>query len=289
MKQYLEVLQDVLETGILSENRTDTKTLTAFGKRMEFNLQEGFPLVTTKKVFFSGIAHELIWFIKGDTNIRYLVENNVNIWNEWPFEKFKESLEYNGQDLNWFKQKILEDKIFAKKWGELGPVYGKQWRDFNGFDQLQAVIHEIKNNPSSRRLVVSAWNPNDISKMALPPCHCLYQFQITNQNQLNCQLYQRSADLFLGVPFNIASYSLLTFLIAKTCNLIPNKFVHVMGDAHIYVNHIEQVKEQLTRVPKKLPTLKIINNRDSLFDFKVSDFILENYESWPKLQGKVAV
>ncbi|WP_027119478.1 thymidylate synthase [[Mycoplasma] testudinis] len=288
MKQYLAVLKDILKTGVLSSNRTDTKTLTSFGKRMEFDLSEGFPLVTTKKVYFKAIVHELLWFIKGDCNIRYLIKNKVNIWNEWPFEKFTKSALYKGQDIEWFKDQILQDTKFAKKWGELGPVYGHQWRDFNGFDQLTWLLNEIKVNPSSRRLVISAWNPNDIPKMALPPCHTLFQFQVS-QNKLNCQLYQRSADLFLGVPFNIASYALLTNLIAHVSNLKPGKFVHVMGDAHIYENHIDQVKEQISREPKKLAKLKLNPKINNLFDFKIDDIELSDYESWPKLTGKVAV
>lgn len=290
MKQYLDVLKDVLKTGKLTNNRTKIKTTSSFGKRMEFDLSKGFPLVTTKKIFFSGIVHELIWFISGNTNIKYLVENNVNIWNEWPFEKFKKSSEYKNQSIEWFKNKIINNKTFSKKWGDLGPVYGKQWRNFLGVDQLKKIISEIKTNPTSRRLIVSAWNPKEIDNMALPPCHTLFQFHVNvNEKKLDCQLYQRSADLFLGVPFNIASYALLTFLVSQVCNLKPGKFIHILGDAHIYENHFEQVKEQISRKPKRLPQIKINSKIKDLFKFKFEDIELVGYDSWPKLVGKVAV
>lgn len=290
MKQYLDVLKDVLKTGQLTNNRTKIKTISSFGKRMEFDLSKGFPLVTTKKIFFSGIVHELIWFISGNTNIKYLVENNVNIWNEWPFEKFKKSSEYKNQTIDWFKNQIIKNKAFAKKWGDLGPVYGKQWRNFLGVDQLKKIINEIKKNPTSRRLIISAWNPKEIDNMALPPCHTLFQFHVNvNEKKLDCQLYQRSADLFLGVPFNIASYALLTFLISQVCNLKPGRFIHILGDAHIYENHFEQVKEQINRKPKRLPEIKINPKIKDLFKFKFEDIELVNYDSWPKLVGKVAV
>lgn len=288
MKQYLDTLKYVLENGILVDNRTKIKTLSCFGLRMEFDLNKGFPLITTKKIFFPAIVHELLWFIRGDTNIKYLVENNVNIWNDWPFEKFTKSPSYNGQDINWFKKQIVENNEFAKVWGELGPVYGKQWRDFCGVDQLKNLINEIKNNPNSRRLIISAWNPKEINQMALPPCHSLFQFKILN-NKLYCQLYQRSADMFLGVPFNIASYSLLTIMIAHVANLKLGNFIHILGDAHIYENHIEQVKLQLTRIPKKLPTIKLNSNVKDIFNFNYDDIKLIDYESWPKISGKVAV
>lgn len=290
MKQYLDVLKDVLKTGQLTNNRTKIKTISSFGKCMEFDLSKGFPLVTTKKIFFSGIVHELIWFISGNTNIKYLVENNVNIWNEWPFEKFKKSSEYKNQTIDWFKNQIIKNKAFAKKWGDLGPVYGKQWRNFLGVDQLKKIINEIKKNPTSRRLIISAWNPKEIDNMALPPCHTLFQFHVNvNEKKLDCQLYQRSADLFLGVPFNIASYALLTFLISQVCNLKPGRFIHILGDAHIYENHFEQVKEQINRKPKRLPEIKINPKIKDLFKFKFEDIELVNYDSWPKLVGKVAV
>ena len=288
MVQYLNTLEHVLKNGTLTDNRTGIKTLSAFGLRMEFDLQKGFPLVTTKKVFFPAIVHELIWFIKGDTNIEYLVKNNVNIWNEWPFEIFQKSPEYSGQTLDWFKNEIATNHDFAKKWGELGPVYGKQWRDFNGVDQLKNLIDNIQNNPTSRRLIVSAWNPKDVPSMALPPCHALFQFKVLNQ-ELHCQLYQRSADLFLGVPFNIASYALLTQMIAHVTGLTPGKFIHILGDAHIYENHVDQVKLQLTREPKKLPSLKLNESIKDLFAFKFEDVSLNDYEFWPRIVGEVAV
>ncbi|WP_033159747.1 thymidylate synthase [Mycoplasmoides alvi] len=288
MIQYLNILEDVLQNGIITENRTATKTLSKFGLRMEFDLEQGYPLVTTKKIFFAGILHELLWFISGDTNIQYLVKNNVNIWNEWPYEKFKKSNLFNGQDIYWFKEKIINDNEFAKKWGDLGPVYGKQWRNFNGVDQLKNVILEIKKNPTSRRLIVSSWNPLEINDMALPPCHTLFQFRVLD-NKLHCQLYQRSADLFLGVPFNIASYALLNILIAHVTNLKCGKFIHTIGDAHIYENHIEQVKLQLKRLPKKLPLIKLNKNVNNLFEFKFNDVQLINYDYWPKISGKVSV
>lgn len=288
MIEYLNVLKNVLETGVLTENRTNVKSLSKFGLRMEYDLKDGFPLVTTKKVFFSGIVHELLWFISGDTNIQYLVKNNVNIWNEWPYEKFKQSKLFQNQDLNWFKNEIISNDTFAKEWGNLGPVYGKQWRNFLGVDQLKNVISEIKKNPTSRRLIVSAWNPKEVDSMVLPPCHTLFQFKVLN-NELHCQLYQRSADLFLGVPFNIASYALLTMLIAHVTNLNYGKFIHILGDAHIYINHIDQVKLQLTRKPKKLPILQINPQVNDLFNFKFEDIKLIDYDCWPKIFGSVAV
>ncbi|WP_027123985.1 thymidylate synthase [Mycoplasmoides pirum] len=289
MKQYLDTLKYVLKNGIMTDNRTKIRTLSTFGLRMEFDLLKGFPLITTKKVFFPGIVHELLWFISGNTNIQYLVKNNVNIWNEWPYEKYKQSKQYKkDHDLLWFKEKIIKDDAFAKKWGNLGPVYGKQWRNFLGVDQLKKIISEIKNNPTSRRLIISAWNPKEIEKMALPPCHSLFQFKVLD-NKLHCQLYQRSADLFLGVPFNIASYSLLTMMLAHVTNLKCGKFIHILGDAHIYENHLDQVKLQITRKPKKLPKIILNSKVKDLFKFKYEDIELVDYESWPKISGVVAV
>lgn len=287
MRQYLELLNYVLKKGTLKQNRTGTDTISLFGAQTRYNLSDGFPLLTTKKVNFNAIVHELLWFIKGDTNIKYLVDNNVKIWNEWPFESFKHSKDYQGETMEEFVAKIKSDDSFAAQFGNLGPVYGKQWRDFNGFDQLVNLVKQIEQNPDSRRLIVSAWNPNDIQKMLLPPCHCFFQFYINN-NKLSCQLYQRSADLFLGVPFNIASYSLLIHLIAASCQLEVGEFVHTIGDCHIYVNHIEQVKLQMARTPKSLPRLKL-NKRTSLFDYTFNDIEIEGYNPDPIIKAEVAI
>ncbi len=298
---YLNLLSELLEKGLEKDDRTGVGTISKFGHQLRFNLNEGFPLLTTKKVFFRGIIHELLWFLKGSTNIEYLVKNDVKIWNEWPFQAYlkkkdlekqfpKYSDEWN-EKLEWFVNQIKIDSEFAAKWGELGPVYGKQWRDFNGFDQIDWVISEIKKNPNSRRLIVSAWNPPEIEEMAksgLPPCHTMFQFYIKD-NKLSCQLYQRSADVFLGVPFNIASYALLTQMVAKICNLELGEFVHTFGDVHIYKNHIEQVKEQLERKPGKLPKLKISGNAKNIFDFKFEDFEVLDYNPHPPIKAPVAV
>ncbi|MDZ7293658.1 thymidylate synthase [Mycoplasmopsis pulmonis] len=286
MKQYLDFLKWVLEKGKHKENRTSVDTISAFGYQMRFDLSKGFPLVTTKKTNFSAIAHELLWFIKGDTNIKYLVDNKVNIWNQWPYESYKKSQDFQNESLKEFIQKIKDDNEFAQKHGNLGPVYGKQWRDFLGIDQLKKVIEQIKNNPNSRRLIVSSWNPSEIDTMLLPPCHTLFQFYV-NDNKLSCHLYQRSADAFLGIPFNIASYALLTFLLAQETNLEVGDFVHSIGDAHIYVNHLEQVKTQLKRNPKELPKL-IIKNKN-IFEINFEDIELVDYEFDPIIKGEVAV
>lgn len=288
MKQYLELLKNVLENGEKKEDRTNTGTISLFGSQTRYDLSKNFPILTTKKVNFKAIVGELLWFIKGDTNIKYLVDNGINIWNEWPYENFKKSDEYNNETLDEFITKIKSDDNFAKKWGKLGPVYGKQWRDFNGIDQLSKIINEIKNNPNSRRLIVSSWNPCDVDKMLLPPCHCFYQFYVSN-NKLSCQLYQRSADLFLGVPFNISSYSLLTIMIAKECGLQPGEFIHTIGDNHIYLNHIDQVNIQLSRTPKSLPKLKIKREVKSIFDYTIDDFELDDYDPEPFIKAPVAV
>lgn len=292
MKQYLELCQKILNEGHVKGDRTGTGTYSYFGAQMRFPLNEGFPLLTTKKVFLKGIIHELLWFIKGDTNIRYLVQNNVKIWNEWPYENFKKSSDYNGETLEEFVEKIKDDEEFAKIHGDLGPVYGKQWRAFgideHKVDQLQDVIEMIKSNPNSRRLIVCAWNPMVIDQMALPPCHSLFQFYVAD-GKLSCQLYQRSADLFLGVPFNIASYALLTMMVAKVCNLELGDFVHTMGDVHIYSNHIDQINLQLTRTPRPLPKMIIKSNPTNIEDFKFEDFELVEYNPYPTIKGKVAV
>ncbi|MDN4072339.1 thymidylate synthase [Fictibacillus terranigra] len=264
MKQYLNLLQDTLENGTRKEDRTGTGTISVFGRQMRYDLQEGFPVVTTKKLHLRSIIHELLWFLKGDTNIAYLQQNGVSIWDEWADEN-----------------------------GDLGPVYGHQWRSWqtpNGetIDQISNLIHDIKHNPDSRRLLVSAWNPSDVPKMALPPCHTLFQFYVAD-GKLSCQLYQRSADLFLGVPFNIASYALLTMMIAQVCGLKPGEFIHTVGDAHIYLNHLDQVKLQLSREPKPLPVMKINPEVTSIFDFKFEDFELLNYEHHPRIKGEVSV
>lgn len=288
MKQYLDLCRHVLKNGIYKDDRTGTGTYSVFGYQMRFNLSDGFPLLTTKKVYLRAIIHELLWFISGSTNIKYLVDNNVRIWNEWPYEIFKKSEDFNGETIDEFVEKIKTDSIFALKYGELGPVYGKQWRNFNGVDQLSKLIHDIKTNPNSRRLIISAWNPAEVDKMALPPCHSFMQFYVID-GRLSCQLYQRSADIFLGVPFNIASYALFTMMIAQVCGLKPGDFVHTFGDAHIYSNHVEQINTQLEREPRKLPHMKINPNVTSIFDFKFEDFELEDYDPYPAIKGVVAV
>ena len=264
MKQYLDLLRYIRENGVIKKDRTGVGTQSVFGYQMRFNLQDGFPLLTTKKVHLRSIIHELLWFIAGDTNIQYLHDNKVSIWDEWADEN-----------------------------GDLGPVYGKQWRswqapDGRSIDQLQQVVDLIKNNPDSRRMLVCAWNPADIDKMALPPCHCLFQFYVAD-GKLSCQLYQRSADTFLGVPFNIASYALLTLMLAQVCGLQPGDFVHTLGDAHIYLNHFDQVAEQLSRGPRALPVMKLNPEVKSVFDFKYEDFTLEGYDPWPAIKAPVAV
>lgn len=293
MKQYLDLCKIVLDKGSLKEDRTGTGTISYFGYQMRFDLSEGFPLLTTKKVHLPAIIHELLWFIKGDTNIKYLVDNNVRIWNEWPYDKYTKLPEYQGETLEEFVEKIKNDEKFAEKYGNLGPVYGKQWRAFGeiegrGVDQLGNVIKEIKNNPGSRRLIVNAWNPVYIDEMALPPCHMMFQFYV-NDGKLSCMLYQRSADIFLGVPFNIASYSLLTMMIAKICNLELGEFVHTIGDAHIYSNHFEQINRQIKRTPRKLPQMIIHGEQKNIEDFKYEDFELIGYDPHKGIKAKVAV
>jgi thymidylate synthase len=301
MKQYHELMEHILKEGVLKENRTGINTTSVFGYQMRFKLQDGFPLMTTKKVHLKSIIHELLWFIAGDTNIRYLVQNGVNIWNEWPFQSYlkqnnlmAELPKYGAAwkaEMQEFKRQILEDEAFAKKWGELGPVYGHQWRNFEGVDQIHQLVNDLKNNPNSRRHIVSAWNPKDIPLMAksgLPPCHTLFQFYVA-ENKLSCQLYQRSADVFLGVPFNIASYALFTMMVAQVCELELGDFVHTFGDAHLYENHLDQTKEQLGRKLKPLPLMKINPDVKDLFEFKFSDFELLNYEPHPAIKAQVAV
>lgn len=265
MRQYHDLLQHILDNGVAKGDRTGTGTLSVFGYQMRIDLQAGFPLLTTKKLHFKSIVHELLWFLKGDTNIRYLVAHGVHIWNEWPYQHWLQATgiaadypKYSAawkEQLRYFVEQIKSDAAFAAEWGELGPVYGKQWRNFEGVDQIHGVIEDIKKNPDSRRLIVSAWNPKDIPvmvKSGLPPCHALFQFYVA-EGKLSCQLYQRSADAFLGVPFNIASYALLTHLIAQICQLEVGEFIHTFGDLHLYNNHLEQARIQLERAPKPLP------------------------------------
>jgi thymidylate synthase len=264
MKQYLNLLETILEKGVKKEDRTGTGTTSVFGHQMRFDLSEGFPLVTTKKLHLKSIIHELLWFLEGDTNIKYLTDNGVRIWNEWADEN-----------------------------GDLGPVYGAQWRSWKGangqtIDQISQVIDQIKNNPDSRRMIVSAWNVGELDKMALMPCHAFFQFYVAD-GKLSCQLYQRSADSFLGVPFNIASYALLTMMIAQVTDLEVGDFVHTLGDAHIYTNHMEQVNLQLSRETRELPTMKINPDVKSIFDFKFEDFELEGYNPHPHIKGAVAI
>lgn len=289
MEQYLNLIEHVLENGQYKSDRTNTGTYSLFGHQSRYDLSKGFPLVTTKKTHLKSIIHELLWFISGDTNIKYLVDNNVKIWNEWPYVKFQASKDYQNESLEEFVEKVKSDNDFAQKYGDLGPVYGRQWRDFSGVDQLAGLVDQLKNNKNSRRLIISAWNPPLIPQMALPPCHCFMQFYVSDDNKLSCQLYQRSADIFLGVPFNIASYSLFTMMLAQVCDLGLGDFIHTLGDAHIYSNHIDQVKEQITRKPYPLPTMKINPNVKSIFDFKYEDFELVDYEAHPHISGPVAI
>lgn len=265
MKQYIDLIKIILNKGIVKNNRTKIKTISIFGHQMRFNLKKGFPLLTTKKLHLPSIIHELIWFLKGETNIKYLKKNNISIWNKWANEK-----------------------------GDLGPIYGAQWRswpDYNGknIDQIKKIINEIKKNPNSRRLIVSSWNVAMIKNMAIPPCHTLFQFYVSNNKELSLQLYQRSADVFIGLPFNIASYSLLLIMISQTLKLIPYEFIHTIGDAHIYKTHIKQIKNQLKRNPKKLPKMKINPKITDIFDFKFEDFIINDYISHPNIKATVVV
>lgn len=293
MRQYLDFINHILTKGTDKNDRTKTGTISTFGTQMRFDLEEGFPLLTTKKVHLKSIIHELLWFIKGDTNIAYLVKNNVRIWNEWPYVAFTKHPDYQGETMKEYIERIKTDKDFAKKHGNLGPVYGHQWRHFDGggedfVDQLKLVIEQIKENPNSRRLIVSAWNPLMIDKMALPPCHMMFHFYVNN-GRLSMLMYQRSGDAFLGVPFNIASYSLLLMMVAQVTNLRVGEFIHTVGDAHIYKNHMDQVKEQLSREPRDLPTMHINPARNSIEDFVYEDFSLENYNPHPAIKAKVSV
>lgn len=290
METYLKLCRDVLEKGSLKSDRTGTGTLSYFGYQMRFNLQEGFPLLTTKKVHFHSVLGELLWFISGETNIRPLVMQKIRIWNEWPYDKYKKSSDYQGEDMDAYIKRIIEDEDFARKHGDLGPVYGAQWRNFNGVDQLLEIENEIKTNPHSRRLLISAWNPPKIKEMLLPPCHLLMQFYVSPDGEtLSLQLYQRSADIFLGVPFNIASYSLLLHMMAHATGKKVGEFVMTIGDAHIYTNHFEQVKEQLTREPLPLPSIKIKRKVNSIIDIKYEDIELIDYNHHPAIKAIVSV
>jgi thymidylate synthase len=305
MKQYLDLLKDIKKNGTKRSDRTGVGTIGVFGRQIRFDLSKGFPLLTTKKVYTKGIIHELLWFLRGNTNIEYLVKNDVKIWNEWPYKAYLQKAgqiipEINGAEWNegitQFVDLIKSRPEFAQEHGELGPVYGYQWRswptpDGKYIDQISGMIDQIKKNPDSRRLIVSAWNVSDIDKMAragLPPCHCLFQFYVS-EGKLSCQLYQRSADVFLGVPFNIASYALLTMMVAQVTGLQPGEFVHTFGDAHIYLNHMEQVDLQLSREPRTLPTMNINSEIKSIFNFKFEDFELINYDPHPAIKAPIAV
>lgn len=289
MKQYKQLLKLVLEKGTMHENRTGVNAISYFGTQTRYDLTQGFPLLTTKKVAYKAVFHELLWFLQGNHNIKYLVDNNVRIWNEWPYEQYKRSTSYQNESMDEFIQKIKDDEEFAAKWGDLGPVYGKQWRDFNGVDQISNLIHELKTNKYSRRLIVSAWNPAEIQDMLLPPCHAFFQFYVNDKNELSCQLYQRSADLFLGVPFNIASYSLLTLMVAQVCGFKPKEFIHTIGVAHIYENHLEQVEIQLKRRPLKLCQVRLNPNIKDIFKFTIDDIEVIDYKTHAPIKAKVAV
>ncbi len=292
MRQYHELMERVLREGSDKSDRTGTGTRSVFGHQMRFDLAEGFPMITTKKLHLKSILHELIWFISGDTNIRYLCQNGVRIWDDWPFATYSKSADYDGIDMKEFAARIAEDADFAAQWGDLGPVYGFQWRFWPGpegpVDQLRNLLEGIRSNPDGRRHIVSAWNPGYIDQMALPPCHAFFQFYVAD-GRLSCQLYQRSADIFLGVPFNIASYALLIHMMAQDLGLKVGDFVHSLGDAHIYSNHTDQVRLQLSRDLRPLPTLSLNPSVKSLFDFRYEDVALLDYDPHPHIPAPVAV
>jgi len=314
VKQYLDLLRDIKDNGAVKTDRTGTGTKSVFGRQMRFDLSQGFPAVTTKKLYLRSIIHELLWFLRGETNIKYLVDNDVHIWDEWPYRAYlqKQGLPVPPSSSDEWKTGIKEfvdriktDADFAEDYGELGPVYGSQWRQWpvtsgsffsygtqgEHIDQIARAVEMIKNNPDSRRIIVSAWNVAEIDEMAkagLPPCHTLFQFYVAD-GRLSCQLYQRSADTFLGVPFNIASYALLTMMMAQVTGLELGDFVHTLGDTHLYLNHLEQVDEQLSRTPRPLPTMKINPEVKDIFDFKYDDFTLEGYDPYPAIKAPIAV
>lgn len=298
MKQYLDLLRRIDSEGIVKSDRTGTGTKSVFGHQMRFDLEEGFPLLTTKKVFLKGIIHELLWFLRGDTNIKYLVDNGVHIWDNDAYRHYNELCVRHGvlpvdmDTLLRAAQEETDSPIEGYRFGDLNHVYGYQWRswgcpDGRSIDQIRQATETIKHNPDSRRIIVSAWNVADIEEMALPPCHVLFQFYVAD-GRLSCQLYQRSADTFLGVPFNIASYALLTMMIAQECGLRAGEFVHTLGDTHIYLNHFEQVHEQLSRTPRKLPTMRLNPDVKSVFDFRYEDFTLEGYDPYPAIKAPMS-
>jgi len=298
MKQYLDLLKKIKEDGIVKSDRTGTGTRSIFGYQMRFDLSEGFPLLTTKRVFLKGVIHELLWFLAGDTNIKYLVDNGVHIWDNDAYRFYKELCAKHGvepismEEFLSSVQQLSPSPIEGYAYGNLNHVYGYQWRswgkpDGTAIDQVKQVIQTIKHNPDSRRMIVSAWNVADVEDMALPPCHVLFQFYVAN-GELSCQLYQRSADTFLGVPFNIASYALLTMMIAQECGLQAGEFVHTLGDTHLYLNHMEQVDEQLSRTPRKLPEMRLNPEVKSVFDFRYEDFTLEGYDPYPTIKAPMS-
>lgn len=309
MKQYLSLLQDILDNGVKKDDRTKTGTISLFGRQVRYDLAQGFPLLTTKKVNIQAIIHELLWFLQGSTNIRYLTQNNVNIWNEWAYqiyleenkllEKYPRYSEEWKKNMKTFVQNIIDDPKFALHWGELGPIYGKQWTRWEGkndieINQIQNAIDMIKTDPNSRRILVSGWNVGELQELiknkhhAPPSCHSLFQFMVINE-KLSCQLYQRSADVFLGVPFNTASYALLTMMIAQVTGLQLGEFIHTFGDVHIYLNHLDQVNEQLQRAPRQLPIMKLNPNATDIFSFTYNDFTLENYDPHPAIRAQISV